>query len=245
MLNLKQFRTFRHLNSATRKIMHRFERSFQDERRYREWLSSHETTFDRWAEGLSRDLCREAMAFEKDLYAFAQTQDFPVHMGGNAYVRLLYFLARYLQPETVVETGVSIGYSSQALLSALAMNGKGKLYSSELQYLHDSESHEYIGLLVSPEFRDRWTLLTEGDRINLAQIAQQVGRINLFHYDSDKSISGRIFACNIALERMSKGDVLVLDDVNDNDHLLSLSNQIGRAPTVFTTKYKSIGLFMM
>ena len=79
----------------------------------------------------------------------------------------------------------------------------------------------------------------------LAQIAQRVGRINLFHYDSDKSISGRIFACNIALERMSKGDVLVLDDVNDNDHLLSLSNQIGRAPTVFTTKYKSIGLFMM
>jgi hypothetical protein len=122
---------------------------------------------------------------------------------------------------------------------------KGHLYSSELQYLHDNESHRYIGLLVSPEFKDRWTLLTKGDRINLAQIAQQVSRINLFHNDSDKSISGRIFACNIAPERMSKGDVIVLDDVNDNDHLLSLSNLIGRAPAVFTTKYKSIGLFMM
>jgi predicted O-methyltransferase YrrM len=245
MLNLPHFSSFRHLTNATRKVFHRFERSFQNESRYREWLSSHETTFDRWADGLSQALCREAMAFEKELYAFAKTQDFPAHMGGNAYVRLLYFLAKYIQPETVVETGVSIGYSSQALLSALDRNGKGQLYSSELQYLHDNESHRYIGLLVSAEFKDRWTLLTKGDRINLAQIAQQVNRINLFHYDSDKSISGRIFACNIALERMSKGDVIVLDDVNDNDHLLSLSNLIGRAPAVFTTKYKSIGLFMM
>lgn len=166
-------------------------------------------------------------------------------MGGNAYVRLLYFLARHTQPETAVETGVSIGYSSQAILSAFAQNGKGHLYSSELQYLHGHESHKYIGLLVSPEFKDRWTLLTQGDRINLARIAKQVRRINLFHYDSDKSISGRIFACNMALDRMSEGDVIVLDDVNDNDHLLALSNSIGRPPTVFSTKHKSIGLFMM
>jgi hypothetical protein len=228
MLNLPHFSSFRHLTNATRKVFHRFERSFQNESRYREWLSSHETTFDRWADGLSQALCREAMAFEKELYAFAKTQDFPAHMGGNAYVRLLYFLAKYIQPET-----------------ALERNGKGQLYSSELQYLHDNESHRYIGLLVSPEFKDRWTLLTKGDRINLTQIAQRVSRINLFHYDSDKSISGRVFACNIALERMSKGDVIVLDDVNDNDHLHSLSNLIGRAPAVFTTKYKSIGLFMM
>jgi hypothetical protein len=89
MLNLPHFSSIRHLTNATRKVFHRLERSFQDESRYREWLSSHETTFDRWADGLSQALCREAMAFEKELYAFAKTQDFPAHMGGNAYVRLL------------------------------------------------------------------------------------------------------------------------------------------------------------
>ena len=245
MLNFPHSSAFRHLNNATRKVLHRFERSFQDERRYREWLANHETTFERWAGGLSQALCREALEFEKELYAYAQSQEFPSHMGGNAYVRLLYFLARYIQPETAVETGVSIGYSSQAILSALSQNGRGHLYSSELQYLHGQESHKYIGLLVNPDFKDRWTLLTQGDRINLAQIAKQVRRINLFHYDSDKSISGRIFACNMALDRMSEGDVIVLDDVNDNDHLLALSKLIDRPPTVFSTRYKSIGLFML
>jgi predicted O-methyltransferase YrrM len=166
-------------------------------------------------------------------------------MGGNAYVRLLYFIVRYVRPDTVVETGVSVGYSSQAILSALAINGNGHLYSSELQYLHDQESHRYIGFLVDTELKERWTLLTEGDRINLVEIGKQVDRINIFHYDSDKSISGRIFACKMALDRMRTGDIIVLDDVNDNDHLMSLSNLLNRAPTVFKTRHKSIGLFIV
>lgn len=245
MLNLPNVSTFKHASALTRKVLHRFERSFHDEGQYRDWLAKHETTFELWAQELSPDLCREALEFEGSLYAEAQTKHFPSHMGGNAYVRLLYFLVRYIRPDTVVETGVSIGYSSRAILSALAQNDRGHLYSSELQYLHDGDSYQYIGLLVNPELKDRWTLLTQGDRVNLTAIGKQIGRINLFHYDSDKSISGRIFACKMALDRMHPGDVIVLDDVNDNDHLMSLSRLLDREPTVFKTRHKSIGLFIL
>jgi predicted O-methyltransferase YrrM len=148
-----------------------------------------------------------------------------IRLGGSADFRLLYFLTRLTRPEVVVETGVAAGWSSAAILAGLQKNGRGRLWSSELVYdrpwLHD-DYRPLVGMVVDPSLHDRWTLLHDGDRTNLPKILAEVGEIDLFHYDSDKSVDGRRFAFSAVESHLRPDAVIVVDDINDNLHFRDL-----------------------
>lgn len=177
------------------------------------------------AKALNVELWRETEAYCHRLSANPDLQRRMLSVGlspaecpWSAEFGLLYFLTRHIQPQTVVETGVSLGWSSRAILDAMDVNGMGILYSSETT--EDSGGPDFsvatIGLLVDD--RSRWRLMLDGDRTNVPRIVAEVERIDLFHYDSDKSYAGREFVLGAIQSRLHRGSVLVIDDIKDNWH---------------------------
>ncbi|WP_421782435.1 class I SAM-dependent methyltransferase [Kiloniella litopenaei] len=136
--------------------------------------------------------------------------------GGGAY-DLLYFLIRYLKPAVVVETGVASGFSSYASLEALEANKYGMLYSSDFPYFRLENPEQYIGVIVPKKLKENWKLYIKGDRQNLPSISSQIKKIDIFHYDSDKSYNGRKYAMSSLADKFTQDSVIIMDDIQNND----------------------------
>ncbi len=137
---------------------------------------------------------------------------------GDADIILLYYLVRAFKPEVVLETGVAAGFSSASILEALKQNGGGILYSSDFPYLKMKNPEKYIGIMV--EDRSDWNLYIRGDRKNIPKIVSQLKRIDLFHFDSDKSYQGREFVYKTIQKKLHDKSLLVFDDVSDNEFFI-------------------------
>ena len=188
---------------------------------YSEWLDSHGVRFEQWAGELSNDLYQESLKFSDKLYSRAKIElaNNPHDMGGGGLVHVLYFLTRYYSPKTIVETGVASGYSSEAFLQAIKVNGNNAhLFSSDFPYFRFSNPESYIGQLVSDEFKDDWNLFVDGDDTNLKNIVNLISTIDFFHYDSDKSYTGREKAFNTVRQYLSSKAIVMFDDINNNPH---------------------------
>ncbi len=182
------------------------------------WLERNCQSFADLASDLDADLWAESEAYAASLHAHADRvlADVEVSLGGGGFYPLLYFVTRRRRPDVVVETGVAAGYSSAAVLAALGANDSGQLYSSDFPYFRLANPERYIGSVVEPALKQRWTLHIDGDHKALPRIAAAVPRIDLFHYDSDKSYQGRRAALDVLAPRFTDRTVLVMDDIQDN-----------------------------
>lgn len=217
------------------------------------------TEAETWCDKVGIDLANYCSSRDRDLWdesnevsdklaqkAVAKLASFDVDFGGfggAASYPLLYFLVRRQRPRVVVETGVAAGFSSYALLTALKKNGAGKLYSSDFPYFRLDDPEKYIGCVVDDVLKEDWICLTEGDRANLPRILSVVDEIDLFHYDSDKTYSGRKWAMDAVLPKMAKGATVVMDDINDNLFFRDFIAEKGIKATVFKFHAKYVGMF--
>lgn len=144
-----------------------------------------------------------------------------ISLGGGGNFILLYFLIRKFKLFNIVETGVAAGWSSLAILRALKKNGNGQLYSSDFPYFRIENPEKYIGYLAKNENnKDNWFLDIRGDEKALPEIIKQIGNknIDLFHYDSDKSYSGRFNALKLISSKFSSKTIIIFDDIQNNLH---------------------------
>ena len=111
---------------------------------------------------------------------------------------------------------MAAGWSSRAILEALEINGGGELHSSDFPYFRLEQPERFIGVVVPVELRSRWSLDVRGDRRALPAIVQKVDRVDLFHYDSDKSVGGRRFALGVVQSKLAPGAIILMDDIQDN-----------------------------
>jgi predicted O-methyltransferase YrrM len=187
-------------------------------RRNLSWCQNVCQEFGILASQLDNHLWGESKKFEEDLYLRTKTilKKLDVDLGGGGYCSLLYFITRYFKPEVIVETGVAAGYSTQAFLKAMRLNNKGMLYSSDFPYFRLEKPEQYIGILVEENLKDRWNLYIKGDKKNLPEIAAQIPRIDIFHYDSDKTYSGRLFAMSIIERLLHRDSIIIMDDIQNN-----------------------------
>jgi len=193
------------------------------------WYATHAIDTLDYLNGIDPALTQESVEFNKKLQTRGQDilSRLPVKMGGGGNCVLLYFLARHIKPKVIVETGVSMGFSSQTFLSSLQLNGHGHLYSSDFPYFRLPDPEKYIGCVVEEHLKANWTLLIEGDHKNLTAISEQITSIGLFHYDSDKSYAGRSEALIILKEKLIDATV-VFDDIGDNFHFRDFCKQAGQ-----------------
>ena len=68
--------------------------------------------------------------------------------------------------------------------------------------------------------KDNWFLDIRGDDIALHAIVKKMGNenIDLFHYDSDKSYSGRSNALKSIGPKLSSKTIIIFDDIQNNLH---------------------------
>lgn len=208
------------------------------------WARAHAVSIESVCAAVDPDLWRETLhavaAMEKHATRILGALG-PVPDGGGAYP-LLHFVVRRLRPQVVVETGVGTGWSSATILRALADNGEGQLLSSDFPYFRLADPERYVGILVPDDLRDRWTLDVRGDEVALPAIVAQVDRIDLFHYDSDKSRSGRAFALDTVAEKLALGATVIMDDIQDNLHFRDLVTDGGLDFLVVEFLGKYVGL---
>jgi predicted O-methyltransferase YrrM len=144
-----------------------------------------------------------------------------------------------------METGVAAGFSSRAILSALHQNGAGILWSSDFPLFRLEEPEQNIGVLVEPPLRNNWRLFLKGDRVNIPQILEQMQKVDFFHYDSDKSKSGREYAFQQVRGKLSDDAIVVFDDIQDNLHFKELVEFHGFRFKVFSHEEKWIGVIFL
>ena len=211
---------------------------------YRNWAEREAVSLVHYCENLNPDIWRETLDFEKSFeqWGTAKIKSTGVRLGGGGAYTFLYFICRIKRPQTVVETGVAAGWSSAAILNALAENGSGKLYSSDLPYRKRPGAYKFIGILVEDRFKENWDLNITGDKKALPEILKKVERVNLFHFDSDKSYRGREFAFKTIKRHLSKDAVLIFDDIQDNFHFKDLVQQYKLQYFVFEFEGKFFGV---
>jgi predicted O-methyltransferase YrrM len=188
-----------------------------------QWLQDHVQDFSQLARQINPELWEEAQAFQSRLEQRAQavlTQPQIAKSGllgaGGAFYPFLYFVTRRFAPQYIVETGVAAGYSSNAFLAALESNSQGRLFSTDFPLFRGRNPERSIGVLVEERLKGRWELHAEGDEAGLPRIVQSIPHIDIFHYDSDKSYSGRAFAIATVQPRLHARSLVIMDDIGDN-----------------------------
>mgnify|MGYP006423334905 CR=1 FL=1 len=202
------------------KIVKRLEQNYSSltKTENRIWLEKNCRDFSIDAKKINLNLWEETLLISKEIESSSleKLNDIEYDLGGGGYYHLLYFVTRFIKPNTIVETGVAAGFSSLSFLKALEKNNNGRLYSSDLPYFRLNNPDQYVGIIVDGKYKNRWELYLDGDEVSLDKITTKINKIDLFHYDSDKSYSGREFAINKVSSLMDNSSIIIMDDIQDN-----------------------------
>ncbi len=164
--------------------------------------------------------------------------------------QILYTIVRTLRPESVVETGTWVGWSSRAILAAMWENGRGHLVSIDLPTIgsgritqdgrwddtHVQNSGE-TGREVPEYLRGRWTLEL-GPSSALLPKAVSGGPIDMFFHDSDHTRENMRWEFETAWPALKPGGLLYSDDVNLNDSFDAFARSTSRRPMTFKVERK-------
>ena len=209
------------------------------------WYKTYAEPYEEFTKALDADLWNEALKASAAIKKAGEKklETLGLDLGGGGNYPMLYFFTRYLKAQTVVETGVAAGWSSQAILKALKENGKGQLYSSDFPYFRYKNPEELVGYIVNKTLKKDWHLFIDGDQNNLPQIAEQLDKpIDLFQYDSDKSYEGRTLALKILAPHLTEKTTIIFDDIQDNAHFKDHVETTGAPFKIFEFEGKYIGL---
>lgn len=137
------------------------------------------------------------------------------NFGGQGHVNLLYAICENLKAERVLETGVAYGWSSAAILKSISKRS-GNLVSVDMPMIKQTDYH-LIGTAVEKKYFQYWELLRQPDKFGLIKAIKKLNhKLDLAHYDSDKSYYGRRWSQPIIWKYIRKGGVFISDDIEDN-----------------------------
>ena len=137
------------------------------------------------------------------------------HNASLGLARFCYAACRALRPEVVLETGVGYGVTSAFFLQALAMNGKGQLWSIDLPPLQ-ADCDKQSGILVPTELQSRWNMCRGRTRDVLPKVVRGLLSIDIFLHDSLHTFRNMTFEFQTVWPRLRAGGFLLSDDVGMN-----------------------------
>ena len=167
----------------------------------------------------------------------------------------LFLIVRKLRPARVIETGVRVGWTTRALLSAMDANDRGKLVSIDLPTLGEGrlnadgawdtahvDRESDTGREVPEYLRSRWELRL-GDARALLPAALSEAPIDMFFHDSDHSKSHMTWELGQAWSALRPGGILVADDTELHDGFATFCSSVGRtaSPLVFGFGPRAMG----
>lgn len=116
-------------------------------------------------------------------------------------------LVRMTKPAVVVETGTHKGFSTLMIAQALKANGKGHLYTADLEDHGVAKECEQFGVASFVTF-------TKGDSAAvISKLSPAVKNIDFLWLDADHSMEAVIKELNAALPMLRKGTLVAFHDV--------------------------------
>lgn len=164
----------------------------------------------------------------------------PVKMGGAGNLDLVYQLCEFLEAREVVETGVAYGWSSLAILLSLQKRN-GHLRSVDMPYAKMGND-DFVGIVVPQKLRANWDLIRLPDSKGLKIALARTGRLDLCHYDSDKTYAGRMFAYPLLWDKLRVGGIFMSDDIQDNLGFRDWCHKMKLQPIIIGMDGKYIGV---
>lgn len=147
------------------------------------------------------------------------------HQAGRANMAtIMRAVTRLTCPHVSVETGVARGVTTAVTLQAMEDNGLGHLYSVDLPPLHVPAG--YVGGLVPPRLRHRWTLRSGPSRLVLPQLLAELGMIDLFLHDAEHTYVSQMAEFETAWPHLRSGGLLLADDVR-NPAIVDFAGRVG------------------
>ena len=119
------------------------------------------------------------------------------------------------------------------------------MYSSDFPYFRLNNPEQYIGILAKNESNIMdWSLDIRGDDIAVNEIKKKIGNspIDIIHYDSDKSYSGRDNFIKNLYSNINSKTVIIFDDIQDNLHFKNLSSKNKESFCIIEFNGKYLGL---
>lgn len=144
----------------------------------------------------------------------------------------LYLICRILEPEHVVETGVSAGRSSAFILAALEDNDKGELVSID--------PNPNSGYAIPKHLRSRWKFIHGKSEEALPSILKGIGSVDLFLHDSLHTYDHMLFEYRSVWPYIKKRGILVSDDIDFNLAFYEFSKEVGRSPVFLSRSFAGI-----
>ena len=162
-------------------------------------------------------------------------------MGGAAELRLLHGAVTLLKPSRIIETGVALGWSSLSILHALKDANDFIFYSVDMPYPRRNTEH-LVGSIVPESLRRNWILLKLADAEGVPLALRHLGRVNLAHYDSDKTPEGRARTYSLIWRSLVPGGLLISDDIGDNMAFFEFCERVKARSLVVRSEEKYVGL---
>ena len=120
----------------------------------------------------------------------------------------LYAAIRASRPEVVIETGTAAGASATYILKALLKNGKGCLYSVDIE-----QKNQRIGRLIPDSLRSLVKIRTGDSLAALPELLQEAGNVDFFLHDSLHTYAHMISEYELLYPHISNGGVICSHDV--------------------------------
>lgn len=180
--------------------------------------------------------------FPQEFSAALQSQaKAPVKMGGAGSLSVIYYINEYTNSRKSIETGVAYGWSSFAALASL-VSRNGMLYSSDMPYILQNHSEDFVGCVIPEKYKANWDLFRFADKESLPKIFAKSDSFDVVHYDSDKTYDGRMWAYNLLWNRLRKGGVFMSDDIGDNAAFKDYCEKNNHSPYIveFDGKYAGV-----
>jgi hypothetical protein len=163
-------------------------------------------------------------------------------MGGPGHLDLIYAATKLSGAQRVVETGVAYGWSSLAILVALAKRPNARLISVDMPY-PKMNNEDDVGVAVPARLRGPWSLVRMPDRPGIAKAIKLIGGpVDLCHYDSDKSYYGRQYGYPLLWNSLRSGGIFISDDIGDNFAFCNFAERLGLPFAVTTSEGKYVGV---
>jgi len=181
--------------------------------------------------------------FPKDMKeAQDQANNCPVNMGGEGATSFIYHIVKKLECKNVIETGVAYGWSSLAILLGIKDINKAKLISNDMPYIK-MDNEDFVGCVIPDNLKFKWELQRQPDIKGIPIAMKKFNNsIDLCHYDSDKSYTGRMWASPILWNSLNKGGIFIADDINDNIAFKHFCQSVDREPVIIEHLGKYVGI---
>ena len=167
----------------------------------------------------------------------------PIKMGGAGSLSVIYYINEYANAQKTVETGVAYGWSSFAALASL-VHRNGTLYSSDMPYILQNQSEDFVGCVIPEKYKNNWELYRFADKESLPKIFEKTNTFDVVHYDSDKTYDGRMWAYKLLWNKLKKGGVFMSDDVGDNAAFKDYCEQNNHHPYIIEFDGKFAGVII-